>query len=72
VNLPDRDPLYVVTSVFNPLRYQSRIRLYRDFEKYVRDSGAILYTAEVAFGGREFTVTEAGRSALRKVREAKT
>lgn len=52
-------PLYVVTSVFNPVRYRSRWRLYKDFEAYVEQSGAILYTAEVAYGAREFAVTEA-------------
>lgn len=56
----DNDPLYVVTSVFNPMRYKSRINLYKDFAKHIEDSGAILYTHEVAFGDRPYTVTEAG------------
>lgn len=51
-------PLYVVTAVFNPMRYKSRIKLYREFEKYVRDSGAILLTVELAYNRRSFTVTE--------------
>jgi len=51
-------PLHVVTSVFNPVRYKSRWRLYQDFEKHVREAGAILYTAEVAYGEREFSVTD--------------
>ena len=50
--------LYVVTAVFNPQRYQSRIKLYRNFEKYVNDSGAKLITVELAFGHREFVMTE--------------
>lgn len=50
--------LYVVTPIFNPCRYQSRIRLYRDFEKYVADAGAKLITVELAYGARDFTVTE--------------
>ena len=53
-------PLYVVTSVFNPIRYRSRWRLYQDFVHHVEHSGAILYTVEIAFGKREFSVTEAG------------
>ena len=54
---PDR--LYVVTAISNPVRYRRRYELYRAFEKQMRDSGAILYTAELAFGGREFEISEA-------------
>ena len=53
-------PLWVVTAIFNPCRYRSRIDLYRRFEKYVRDSGAGLLTVELAFGERPFEVTEPG------------
>ena len=52
--------LHVVTCVSNPLRFQSRYRLYRDFAKHMRDSGVELYTAECAFSERPFEVTEAG------------
>jgi len=52
-------PLHVVTAIFNPIRYASRYNLYKSFEKYVRDSGAILTTIECAFGNRPFEVTEA-------------
>jgi hypothetical protein len=57
---PDRlaDPLYVVAPIFNSVRFRSRWRLYEDFCKMVANSGAILYTAEVAFGDREFVVTD--------------
>lgn len=50
--------LYVVTTVFNPWRYRSRIKLYREFEKYVKDAGAKLITVELALGARDFVVTE--------------
>lgn len=50
--------LHVVTAVFNPWRYKSRVRLYNDFAKYVADSGAILHTIELAMGDRDFTVTD--------------
>lgn len=55
-----KDPakLYVVTPIINPCRYQSRYRLYKEFAKMVADAGAILYTVEVAFGNRPFSVTE--------------
>ena len=51
--------LWVVTAVFNPWRYKSRVDLYRKFEKYVADSGAKLVTFELAYGDRPFEVTEA-------------
>jgi hypothetical protein len=41
------------------MRYRVRYHLYRQFEKYVNDSGAILYTIEQSFGKREFEVTDA-------------
>jgi hypothetical protein len=55
---PFPDKLYVVTAISNPCRYTSRYNLYRAFEKRVADAGAILYTVEMAFGGRPFEVTE--------------
>ncbi len=58
---PDQiaDPLYVVIPVINSPRYRSRWRLYEDAARRVADSGAILYTVEVAFGARAFAVTSA-------------
>jgi hypothetical protein len=53
-------PLYVLTSVFNPRRFASRYRLYRQFAAWVRGQGLQLLTAEVAFGDRPFQVTEEG------------
>jgi len=50
-------PLYVVTPIINPSRYRSRYNLYRNFSKYIMDAGAVLYTVEVAFGDREFEIT---------------
>lgn len=50
--------LYVVTPVSNPCRYQSRYRLYKQFEKMVTDAGAELYTIEAAMGNRPFAITE--------------
>lgn len=54
---PISSPLYVITSVFNPNRYQSRYRLYHGFEKHCEDSGAILYTVEAALRDRHHEVT---------------
>src|SRR3989442_1576046 len=55
---PYPDRLFVVTALFNPLRYKSRYEHYRAFEKRVRDLGGILYTVELAFGDRLFECTE--------------
>jgi hypothetical protein len=51
--------LHVCTMISNPVRYQSRYRLYWDFAEHMRESGVDLWTVEVAFGHRPFTVTSA-------------
>ncbi len=51
-------PLYVVTPIFNPVRFRSRWKLYHDFEKMCADAGAILYTIELAFGDRQHVLTD--------------
>lgn len=45
-------PLYVIIVLFNPQRYKRRWKLYTDFIKYIRDSGAIPLTVECSFGER--------------------
>lgn len=51
---------YVVTPVFNPWRFRSRYRLYREFAEYLAADHIPLYTIEAAFGARPFEVTEPG------------
>ncbi len=46
--------LHVVTAISNPIRWQSRIRLYRDFEQHMLDCGVKLTTVECAYGDRPF------------------
>jgi hypothetical protein len=53
-------PLYVVTPVFNAVRYRSRWTHYQDYAKRVAEAGGVLITVEAAFGGRDFVVTEPG------------
>lgn len=57
---PDRvtDPLYVITPIFNPIRWRSRWKLYEDFARRCTAAGAILYTVEAAFGNREFALSK--------------
>jgi hypothetical protein len=52
------DRLYVITTVFNPLRFRSRMWNYWTFASMCEKAGAILYTAEIAFGDREFEITQ--------------
>jgi hypothetical protein len=47
-----RAPLYVVTPIFNQVRYKSRWKHYERFARHVVDSGAVLVTVEAAFGER--------------------
>jgi hypothetical protein len=54
---PIDDELHVVTMLSNPLRWRSRYWNYWAFEHEVEKAGAILYTAEIAYGDRDFEVT---------------
>lgn len=51
------ETLYVITPIFNPRRFTSRIKLYNQFAKYMQDCGVKLITVEVAFADRPFEVT---------------
>lgn len=54
-----RQPLYVISPVFNPQRYRTRWKLYMDFCKYVLSQNeAILITIECSFGEREHVFKE--------------
>lgn len=53
-----RQPLHVITCVYNPARFKSRYKLYRDFQARMRETGAILHTIEAVFGEREYALTE--------------
>lgn len=52
------ETLYVVTGIFNPFRFKSRIDLYHKFAKYIEHCGAVLITVEVAWTGRPFEATK--------------
>jgi hypothetical protein len=52
------EPLYVITTLFNPIRFKSRWKHYQRFAQYVQDSGGVLYTVEASFGEREEAVAE--------------
>jgi hypothetical protein len=52
--------LHVIAVVFNPLRFQSRYNLFRDFSQHVcRNNEAEMWVAELALGNRPFEVTDA-------------
>jgi hypothetical protein len=52
--------LHVISVNFNPLRYQSRNNLFRDFEKHANKDNpdTEMWVAELAFGNRPFEVTQ--------------
>ena len=52
------DKLYVIAAHNNYGGYASRVRLYREFEKHMADSGAELWTVESVIGDRDFEVTD--------------
>lgn len=49
--------LHVIAVIQNPIRYQSRYRLYNQFAQEMLNAGVDLWTVEVAFGQRPFTIT---------------
>lgn len=51
------ETLYVVTVIFNPLQFRSRIKLFNEFKPYIEWSGAKLLTVEVALNNHEFECT---------------
>lgn len=57
---PISAPLHVIAVISNPGRFRTRYELYRAFAKYVKDSGAILHTVELALRDRHFEVTTPG------------
>jgi hypothetical protein len=46
--------LHVVTAIANPIRWQSRISLYRQFEQHMLESGVQLTVVECAYGDRGY------------------
>ena len=48
------DLLHVVTAIANPIRWASRIALYRAFERHMVQSGVRLTVVECAYGERPF------------------
>jgi hypothetical protein len=58
--VPD-NTLYAVAVISNPVRYNSRYKLYREFADHVNSfEGVKLVTVECAFGDRNFEITEEG------------
>ena len=53
--------LDVVSVVSNPIRYATRIKLYKEFMEYMaKEENIRHWTVEIAFGDRPFEVTEEG------------
>lgn len=54
----DISRFYVIAVCSNPVRYQRRWELFKEFEKHMKDVGGKLIVVEQAFGKREFQLTE--------------
>ena len=51
------DLLHVIAVISNPVRYRSRYKLFKDFEKQISSCGAKLLVVECAYGDRPFEIT---------------
>src|ERR1700735_1669211 len=61
--------LHVIGVLFNPMRYHSRLRIFREWVKERKATPHVkLYVVEVAFGDRPFEVTEWGNIAHLQLR----
>lgn len=50
--------LHVITMISNPVRYQSRYRLWREFNERMTAAGVSLWTMELQLGMRPFEITD--------------
>lgn len=60
--MPHKQPfcseqLHVLAVISNPMRFESRVRLYKEFEYRMLQHGVTLWTCEVAYGDRPFEAT---------------
>lgn len=54
----DTSKFYVISVVSNPVRYQKRWTLFKQFQEHISEVGGKLLSVEQAFGNREFQATE--------------
>ncbi len=50
--------LHVIVVVFNPLRFQTRYNLFKEFKAHAEASGATVWVVELAFGDRPFELAD--------------
>lgn len=53
----DTSKFYVIAVCSNPVRFNTRYRLFQQFQKHMKDVGAQLITVEQAFGDRTYALT---------------
>lgn len=53
-----RDLLHVITPVFNPIGWKSRIQLYKQFQEHMLDSGVKLTLVECVVGDRAYEIED--------------
>src|SRR5215475_13160130 len=52
--------LHIIATISNPLCFNSRYKLYKEFKDRFLSDGANLYTIELAFENQDFAVTQEG------------
>lgn len=50
--------LHVIAVISNPVRYKSRVRLFKEFEERMKKTGCTLWVVEAVFGERDHEVTD--------------
>lgn len=53
----DLSKFHIITMIMNPIRFESRHRIYHEWMEVMKHSGANIVTCELAFGNRPFMVT---------------
>jgi hypothetical protein len=56
----DVDSFYVIAVISNPVRYKTRVRLFKKFQEEMNQAGVKLLVVELAYGNRHFEITEVG------------
>lgn len=54
----DPSQLHVISVLSNPIRYESRVRLFREYVERMTSAGVTLWIVEAAYGEREYSIQD--------------
>ncbi len=54
------EQLHVISVLSNPIRYESRVRLFREYVERMKLAGVTLWIVEASFGERDYQIAEEG------------